>query len=249
MANPLTIPALSKERMCSTITKQSCHMRSIKLSPADNISSLGNTVKLSGKRKAITGDSAGPLKKRAIKNGQYMEKSYPSTTTTRRCEGSHLENLNNLLNINLVAPSIAWLCKPNSSFINSSQAWHSQGKILNMYKPFNLCLHPFQSNQQGMMHKIFCKQNQVHLPQHAKTFGPFASSVQNHMNNLALNNIPQNDIKSNPVSMAFENKPPNMSKVLASTQDKDHLSEIQCLIRENVEIFTATEQDASSYFR
>ena len=183
----------------------------------------------SGKRKAIS-TSAGPLKKRAIVNGQYINISYASTKTTKSCADSNLKEFILRKTIGLLAPSIASSCISNAPCLNTSQTLHYQAKIWNMYKLCNPCLYPLP-------------------PRHTTAFGPFSSSAQIHLNNRAQNSILQNHAKTDPISEAFEDKDPDMNKVLASTEDKDHLSEIQCLIRENVEIFTATEQDTKAHFR
>ena len=39
------------------------------------------------------------------------------------------------------------------------------------------------------------------------------------------------------------------NRLLSLRHDKDSLSELQCLIRENIELFTASEEDENSYFR
>ena len=244
MENPSTLPWLKKEFMSSSNIKQS-YLRNIKSELATSFSSDKKSSELNRKRKANVSTSAGPLKKRAISHDQGTEQSF--TKTTKRCtnRNSDLEkvDLMKTMNVSLLGSSIARSCKSNSAFLNSHQLLLSQPSIFDLYKPCNSLLYPLQSIRQSIIHQSFHDKKLTPAFGHSKHCEPFASRVQSHLNEISKNKA-ESDINAEPI----ENTP-SICKVLASTEDRDYLSEIQCLIRENVEIFTATEQDATSHSR
>lgn len=228
--------------------KQSCILKNSILNETKKITTTETVSKVNAKRRATSSNSNGPLKKRVLL------KTDPFSYNSANVSGSTCESAKGLvdnpvhafdviknLNIYNATPFAVGSYQETSQLLSSTQMLHYQANILKIHDTWNYSLSLFNCIQQGLKYE---KDN---------TKAPIATSQDNNTYSsqdyaiLFQNNA---DIYTrDKETQGSEQENPNLYMELALTQDKENLSELQCLIRENIEIFTATEKDKNTHFR
>ena len=190
------------------------------------------TVKVNEKKKADTNGSEGPFKKR------LFIKDYASKQlcTSKNFE-EHIRSLVLIQSLNktMSMPFRLGIHQAYASLVSSEhissihKPYYDKMNFMQMKKSFNI----ESTTSSKYLHALINKN--VH-DKRQSSFGSEVTQGRHESNLEDYLHVP-------------EIKIPTVNKRLSLIQDKDNLSELQCLIRENIEFFTATEQDESTYFR
>ena len=221
---------------------QACNLSRTSLDKVRNTPSGKSLLKLNGKRQVVTSTSDGPLKKRAVvQNEQRMQIPDSAIITTKSLVDNRMRAFGLAKNFDsdLFAPFT-----PRSHETNSPS-------FLKFHEWYKVYLSQLPCIQQWVKYKI---NGQTGLAPSSETTPACASNgsialFETHKDSLVEDVKDKNQVNSAFLDMKVEKETSEYCKGLALIQDKDHLSELQCMIRENIEIFTATEQDANSHFR
>ena len=202
---------------------------------AKKVASRKATVQANQKRKIDTNGSEGPLKKRHIVN-------MPATSTyvnRQLCSSKKIEeHFRALLLIQSLNKTIPYflgahqLCPALVNNVHVSNIHDSQHHKLNL-KTMNKLFYFESTTSSKDLYTLPIKKACI--------------TRQTSFGNDATQSRQESGLKN--CLHVFENKLPTVNKQLSLIQDKNNLSELQCFIRENIELFTATEQDESTYFR
>ena len=227
---------ISTESSCVIDRKNTCFsplqipMKPIFVS-TKNIASSKLPVKVNEKRKADTSCSEGPVKKRHFTKDHTVSAYVSRQLCTRKEIEEHIRTLFLIQFLNKTLPF--FLGTHQASLVNNAHA-----PIIHDPQYQKLNLKP--------MNKLFYFENQTSSKNHTLTNNKKAHR-QRSFDCEATQGRHESDLKN--CLHALENEHHTVNKQLSLIQDKDNLSELQCLIRENIELFTATEQDKSTYFR
>ena len=224
MLPKLLDPFISRETPCANerntcLSSLQIPMKPIIVSTQKIVSSM-LPVGVHKKREADSNWSEGPLKKR-----QFTRDHITITDVNRQlCRNSnkieeHIRTLFLIQSLNKTMPFFLDTRQANPSLVNNA---HTSS------------IHDPQHHKLDL--KLMKKSYDIESTTNSSSFG---SEAKKHRQ--------ESDLKS--CLHVFKNEFPTENKQLSLTQDKDNLSELQCLIRENIEYFTATEQDESTYFR
>ena len=181
------------------------------------------------RKRKVQGNSSSPLKKRHIVPNSIAYDNGQS----KKMVDDRLRTLNFINNINkaMTLPFNSYHIYP--AMINTT----NYASIL-MSKH---CKRNFDSTQTFFRFKSAASSKDLCATLHANV---------NTIKQAKSNDIMQNQLTSDcntPLHPSQNSLVKN--KLLSLRHDKDNLSELQCLIRENIELFTASEEDENSYFR
>ena len=184
-------------------------------------------IQVHEKRKADSNDSEGPLKKRRFAEPVPSSAYDNMQSCTSKMIEHHIRALNLIQSLNKTT-NFSLCAQVNPSLVNIANGssiyksqYYDKLRFYLMQDPLNL--------------KSTTLDTLLRRSMHQKLQSSFGRGKCKSVPEISLN-ILDNELFT-----------PN--KRLSKTQDKDNLSELQCLIRDNIELFTATEQDKNTYFR